>query len=61
MFDGEEDDVNGMQSVRLIQMLGFCQGDDNLAHNKRLADVFFKELQKIEQVPAHDGSSVRGP
>ena len=42
MLDGEEDDVNGVQSVRLIQMLGFCQGDDNLAHNKRLADVFFK-------------------
>jgi hypothetical protein len=49
MFDGDEDDVNGVQSVRLIQMLGFCQGDDNLAHNKRLADVFFKELHKIEE------------
>jgi hypothetical protein len=29
-------------------MLGFCQGDDNLEHNKRLADVFFKELQQME-------------
>ena len=49
MLDGNEDDVEGVQSVRLIQMLGFCQGDDNLAHNKRLADVFFKELHKVEE------------
>ena len=49
MFDGTEDDVDGVQSVRLIQMLGFCQGDDNLEHNKRLADVFFKELQQMEK------------
>jgi hypothetical protein len=49
MLDGHEDDVEGVQSVRLIQMLGFCQGDDNLEHNKRLADVFFKELQQMEK------------
>jgi len=49
IFDGAEDDVEGVQSVRLIQMLGFCQGDDNLEHNKRLADVFFKELHKMEE------------
>ena len=48
-MDGNEDEVDGVQSVRLIQMLGFCQGDDNLAHNKRLADVFFKELHKMEK------------
>jgi len=49
IFDGSVDDVEGVQSVRLIQMLGFCQGDDNLEHNKRLANVFFKELQQIEK------------
>jgi len=49
IFDGDADDVEGVQSVRLIQMLGFCQGDDDLEHNKRLADKFFKELQKIEK------------
>jgi len=49
MFDGTEEDVDGVQSVRLIQMLGFCQGDDNLEHNKRLADVFFKGLQQMER------------
>jgi hypothetical protein len=49
MLDGNVDEVDGVQSVRLIQMLGFCQGDDNLAHNKRLAGVFFKELHKMEK------------
>jgi hypothetical protein len=49
IFDGSDNDVEGVQSVRLIQMLGFCPGDDNLEHNKRLANVFFKELQQIEQ------------
>ena len=49
IFDGDDDDVESVQSVRLIQMLGFCQGDDNLEHNKRLANVFFKELQQIEK------------
>jgi hypothetical protein len=53
MLDGTEDDVDGVQSVRLIQMLGFCQGDDNLEHNKRLANVFFKELQQIEKDGYH--------
>ena len=49
MLAGDEDDVAGVQSVRLIQMLGFCQGDDNLVHNKRLAEVFFKELHTMEK------------
>ena len=49
MLDGDEDDVAGVQSVRLIQMLDFCQGDDNLVHNKRLAEVFFKELHAMEK------------
>ena len=49
IFNGDDDDVGGVQSVRLIQMLGFCQGDDNLEHNKRLADKFFKELHKVEK------------
>jgi hypothetical protein len=29
-------------------MLGFCQGKDDLEHNKQLADKFFSELQAIE-------------
>ena len=45
----EEDDVDGVQSVRLIQMLGFCQGRDDLVHNKQLAEVFFSELHDIEE------------
>ena len=45
--DGEED-VDGVQSVRMIQMLGFCQGKDDLVHNKQLADEFFSELHDIE-------------
>jgi hypothetical protein len=27
-------------------MLGFCQGDDNLEHNKRLANVFLKNYSR---------------
>jgi hypothetical protein len=53
MLAGAINDVDGVQSVRLIQMLGFCQGDDNLEHNKRLANVFFKELQQIERDGYH--------
>jgi hypothetical protein len=28
-------------------MFGFCQGEDDLEHNQRLSDKFFKELQAI--------------
>jgi len=42
IFVGDGDEVEGIQSIRLIQMLGFCQGEDNLEHNKRLASIFFK-------------------
>jgi hypothetical protein len=49
IFVGDGDEVEGIQSIRLIQMLGFCQGEDNLEHNKRLAGIFFKELQQIEK------------
>ncbi len=45
--EGEED-VDGIQSVRMIQMLGFCQGKDDLVHNKALATEFFSELHDIE-------------
>jgi hypothetical protein len=48
MLDGSDEDVDGVQSVRLIQMLGFFNGVYNLDHIKRLADVFFKELQQME-------------
>jgi len=46
--DDDEEDVDGVQSVRLVQMLGFCQGKDDLVHNKQLADEFFSELHDIE-------------
>ncbi len=32
----------------MIQMLGFCQGKDDLVHNKALASDFFSELHDIE-------------
>jgi hypothetical protein len=41
--DMAEEDVDGVQSVRLVQMLGFCQGKDDLVHNKELAAEFFSE------------------
>jgi hypothetical protein len=47
--DGDDEDVDGVQSVRLVQMLGFCQGKDDLVHNKQLADEFFSELHDIEE------------
>lgn len=37
------------EPVRLIQMFGFCQGNDNLEHNKWLANVLFEELQQIKK------------
>ncbi len=42
--DMADEDVDGVQSVRLVQMLGFCQGKDDLVHNKELAADFFPEM-----------------
>ena len=57
-FGDDVDDVEGQQSVKLIQMLGFCQGKDDLEHNHRLADKFFKELQQIENVGSYFVESI---
>ena len=48
MLDGDEDDVRGAICA-INSNTWVLSRDDNLAHNKRLADVFFKELHKIEE------------